>query len=305
MWSIGSAFGLGLFNEGGISSPADSVRQLPVNSSRLSAPLPPSLGSSGSFEIRLARNQSDIKKAQRLRYKVFYEEGGAIAHPRAALTRRDFCPLDKVCDHLLVIDHAHRNRLGRVKPKVVGTYRLLLSDIALKHGGFYSQTEFVIGPLLARHADKKFLELGRSCVHADYRSKRVIELLWRGLWIYAQHHAVDVLIGCASLPSVNPKNLALPLSFLYHHALADAEWQVRPCGTSALSMAMLDKEAVDPRRGLASLPPLIKAYLRAGARFGEGAVIDWQFKTTDVFTILPLAQLGERYIDHYSNDHEN
>jgi len=301
MWSFGSAFGFGVHSEEYSSLPSAVEPETVRRRDRASgSPLPAMLGASGPFEIRLAQNKRDIKKAQRLRYKVFYEEGGATAHSRSALLRRDLCALDKICDHLLVFDTAHRNRFGRLKPKLVGTYRLLRGDVAEKYGGFYSQTEFLIAPMLARHADKRFLELGRSCVHADYRSKRVIELLWRGLWIYAQHYEIDVLIGCASLPGTQAKKLALPLSFLHHHAQAEPEWQVRPCGTSAVSMAILDKQEVDPRRGLASLPPLIKAYLRAGARFGDGAVIDWQFNTTDVFTVMPLDQLGERYIEHYT-----
>lgn len=270
------------------------------------APLRPSrkparvLGRFGNFEIRLAKRK-EVRKAQRLRYKVFYEEGSAVAHGRGALVRRDLCRFDKHCDHLLIVDLAARNAFGRVKPKIVGTYRLLRGEIAAANGGFYSESEFDIGPLLRRHAGKKFLELGRSCVHPKYRSKRVIELLWRGLWTYAQKHKIDVMFGCASLPGINPLALALPLSFLHHHASADAEWQVKPRGCG-VSMNALDKGALDPRRGLAVLPPLIKAYVRLGAKFGEGAVIDHQFGTTDVFTVLVVADIEQRYIAYYGSD---
>src|SRR5579863_3692249 len=201
--------------------------------------LPRVLGRFGNFEIRIARRK-EIRKAQRLRYKVFYEEGGAIAHGPGALVRRDICPFDKFCDHLLIVDLTARNAFGRVKPKIVGTYRLLRSEVAAEHGGFYSEGEFDIAPLLARHAGKRFLELGRSCVHAKYRSKRVIELLWRGLWTYIQHYHIDVMFGCASLPGTNPLALALPLSFLHHHASAESEWQVRPRLGRAVPMDVLD-----------------------------------------------------------------
>ena len=154
----------------------------------------------------------------------------------------------------------------------------------------------------ARHAGKRFLELGRSCVHAKYRSKRVIELLWRGLWTYIQHYHIDVMFGCASLPGTNPLALALPLSFLHHHASAESEWQVRPRAGRAVPMDVLDKGAIDQRRGLAALPPLIKGYLRVGAKFGEGAVIDPQFGTIDVFTVMPIAEIEQRYIAYYGGD---
>ena len=266
--------------------------------------LPSVLGRFGPFEVRLAATRREIRKAQRLRFKVFYEEGQAIPNQGAALTRRDICPFDKFCDHLLVIDREQLNRLGRRKPKVVGVYRLLRGDVAARHQGFYSETEFDIAPLLARHPGKRFLELGRSCVHANYRSKRVIELLWRGLWSYAKHHRIDVLIGCASLPGADPLALALPLSFLHRHALACEEWSVRPLAGRGVDMAILDGKAIDAREGVAALPPLLKAYLRAGAKFGDGAVIDPQFRTTDVFTIMPLADLEERYISYYGGPME-
>jgi putative hemolysin len=259
------------------------------------------VGRCGTFEICLATTKKEIRKAQRLRYKVFYEDGHAIAQPGAALVRRDLCRFDKICDHLLVIDTAARNSFGRTKPRVVGTYRLLRGEVAACHGGFYSQDEFDIAPLLARHADKRFLEVGRSCVHSKYRSKRVIELLWRGLWIYAKHHKIDVMIGCASLPGTNPLALALPLSFLHHQASAEAEWQVHPREGRAAPMAILDKTAVDNRKGIADLPPLIKAYLRLGAKFGDGAVIDPAFGTIDVFTVMPIAEIEERYIAYFGS----
>jgi putative hemolysin len=295
MWNIATPFGGAVRHTAAYIKPNRIVRDL--------SGLPAVLGRFGPFEVRLATTSREIRKAQRLRFKVFFEEGQAMRQP-AALSRRDICPFDKICDHLLVIDKNQRNRFGRKKPKIVGVYRLLRGDTAARHQGFYSATEFDIAPLLARHPGRRFLELGRSCVHAQYRSKRVIELLWRGLWVYAQHHRIDVLIGCASLPGVDPLALALPLSFLHRHALADEEWRVRPLAGRGVPMAVLDTKAIDVRKGVAALPPLLKAYLRAGAKFGDGAVIDAQFGTTDVFTILPLTDLEERYQDYYGGPME-
>ena len=255
---------------------------------------------SGSLEVRLATTRKEIKKAQRLRYKVFFEEGQAKPDPAAALTRRDICPFDRLCDHLLVIDHAARTpRPGRLKPRVVGTYRLLRQDVAARNGGFYSAREFDIAPLLARHPGLHFLELGRSCVLASHRSKKTLELLWRGLWAYVQHHRVDVMIGCASFPGANPLAHALPLRFLAGEAAAPPQWNVRAQPHRRVPMTGHGEARTDARKVLAALPPLIKGYLRVGARFGDGAVIDRQFGTTDVFVVMPVADIAARYAAHF------
>lgn len=259
----------------------------------------PCLGTFGALEVRLATTKKQVRKAQRLRYKVFYEEGGAKADRTAALIRRDICPYDAACDHLLVVDHAAVNRLSKLKPKVVGTYRLLRQERAEGHHGFYSAQEYDIAPLLARHGAKRFLELGRSCVLAPYRSKRTLELLWRGIWAYAKHYKIDALFGCASLQGTNPLAHAASLSFLTHCAGASDEWSVRALPERLVAMPMLSRDGVDKRRALAALPPLIKGYLRCGAKVGDGAAIDHQFGTTDIFIIMPVAELDLRYIEHF------
>ncbi len=253
------------------------------------------LGRLGSLEVRLATRKREVRKAQRVRFKVFYEEGAAVADRRSALTRRDRCAFDAVCDHLLVVDHASAGGLGLPRTKVVGTYRLLRQEVAQRRGGFASSAEFDLGPLLARHPRSRFLELGRSCVLPPYRSRRTIELLWRGLWRYAHHHRVDALIGCASFPGTDVSELALPLSYLHHHAAAAPEWRARARPDRLVDMAVLPPAQIDVRRAVAALPPLIKGYLRCGARFGEGAVVDHRFGTTDVLAVMPVATVDPRY----------
>jgi putative hemolysin len=261
--------------------------------------LGPSLGWSGSLELRLATKKSEIRKAQKLRFKVFFEEGGAAPDGATALVRRDICRFDKVCDHLLVIDHAARNRFGKAKPRVVGAYRLLRQDVAQANFGFYSAQEFDIGPLLAQHPQSRFLELGRSCVLAEYRGKRTIEMLWRGIWAYVKHYRIDAMIGCASLEGTDPAKLAPQLSFLFHHAKAAPQWRVRPLPGKFTRMDRLAPGEVDAKRALAGLPPLIKGYMRVGAKFGDGAVIDRQFGVTDVFVVMPIAEIEGRYIEYF------
>ncbi|MGA8170423.1 MAG: GNAT family N-acyltransferase [Methylocystis sp.] len=258
----------------------------------------------GALEVRLAVTKREIRKAQRLRFKVFFQEGGAIADAKTAFTRRDADRFDRYCDHLIVIDHEARTRFGKVKAKVVGAYRLLRGDVAREKCGFYSADEYDISELLARHPDKRFLELGRSCVLSAYRGKRTIDLLWRGLLAYTRHHRIDVMIGCASFEGANALAHATALSYLAHHARAEGEWRVSARGGRYTPMEILGRDAMDGRRALASLPPLVKGYLRVGARFGDGAVIDRKFNTVDVFVVMPVERMDARYIEHFGGSGE-
>lgn len=265
-------------------------------------PLDGALGRSGSLEVRLARGPRDVWRAQRLRYRVFYQEMSAKPDAASRLFRRDADRFDKICDHLLVIDHAARGRFGQIKPKVVGTYRLMRQSVAERNGGFYTQAEFDLAPMLARHPGANGLELGRSCVLQPYRNKKTVELLWHGIWAYVRHHRIDAMFGCASFDGTDPDALALPLSFLHHHARSEGEWAVSAQAGRFIDMDRLPAEMVDAKLALKSMPPLIKGYLRVGARFGTGAVIDRQFGTTDVLVMLPVAAIDRRYVTYLGDE---
>jgi putative hemolysin len=266
---------------------------------RGAAPAGDVLGRLGSLEVRLARTAADVRRAQRLRFDVFYREMSAVPAAATRLARRDIDLYDAVCDHLLVIDHAAAGGAGR--PSVVGTYRLLRQEVAERQGGFYSAAEFDVAALLARHRDARFLELGRSCVLPPYRNRRTVELLWHGIWSYVLAHRLDVMIGCASLEGTDPDALALPLSFLHHFARAADPWRVSALAQRRVEMNRLPAAAIDRKAALHALPPLIKGYLRLGATIGDGAVIDRQFGTTDVFIVLPVAAISTRYIGHFGD----
>ena len=167
------------------------------------------LGRIGSLEVRLARDEAEIAAAQEVRYRVFYDEMGAQKGALQALDRRDADRFDPVCDHLLVLDS---NISGPEHNRIVGTYRLLRQEAAIAAGGFYSQDEFDLPDLVARHPGERFLELGRSCVLPDYRSKRTIEVLWQGIWAYTNHQRIGVMTGCASFPGTDPAVHAEALS---------------------------------------------------------------------------------------------
>lgn len=265
------------------------------------AALPQTLGRIGSLEVRLAANAAEVRRAQKLRWRVFYEEMQAIADGPSRLARRDIDAFDAICDHLVVIDHAviERPPFGLPRPAIVGTYRLLRQEVADRNGGFYTASEFDIASLIARHRGKRFLELGRSCVLPAYRSKRTVELLWQGIWTYVLAHRIDVMFGCASLEGTDPKALSLELSFLHHNARPPAEWAAAAIPSRHVEMGRLSKDAIDMKRALHELPPLIKGYLRIGAYVGEGAVVDRQFNTTDVLIVLPVSAIHPRYIGHF------
>jgi putative hemolysin len=262
---------------------------------------PASLAKSGSLEVRLAVTKKEIRQAQKLRYRVFFEEGGATPDPTARLIRRDICPFDKVCDHLIALDHAPP---GGGKPEVVGVYRLLRQEIAEANFGFYSAGEFDIAPMLARHKNKNFLEVGRSCVAPGYRNKPTLELLWRGLWLYARRHGVQAMFGCASLDGAEPAAHALALSYLNAAAKPADEWRVAAAPGRGVATAMLDAGAIDPRKAVRTLPPLVKGYWRLGASFASEAVVDQTFGTTDVFVILPVEAIEQRYLAYFGAERE-
>jgi putative hemolysin len=257
------------------------------------------LGRIGTLEVRLAQTAAEVRQAQKLRYRVFYQEGSAVPNPGRLFARRDIDAYDAICDHLLVVDHATRDRSALNRPRVVGTYRLLRQPLAEEYGGFYSAGEFDVGALTARHGNLQFLELGRSCVLAPYRNKRTVELLWYGIHAYILQNRCDVMFGCASLDGTDPRRLALPLSFLHHYAPAPEPWYAQAIPERYVGMNRMSKETIDTKEALRALPPLIKGYLRIGAYIGDGAVVDYEFGTTDVLIVLPVSAIKQRYLEHF------
>jgi putative hemolysin len=230
----------------------------------------------------------------------------AVPGALAMLSRRDEDAFDPVFDHLLVVDHGDPNDGRRWRrARVVGTYRVLRQEVADLNDGFYTQGEYNIEPLIhAKGAGYSFMELGRSCVLKPYRNKRTLELLWQGVWSYVREHGANVMIGCASFAGTDPKAHATALSYLYHTALAPEDWRVKAHEHLRVDMNMMPADAVDVRAAIKALPPLIKGYLRVGAYIGDGAVIDHQFGTTDVFVIMPVEAINTRYFAHFGSPDE-
>jgi putative hemolysin len=246
----------------------------------------------GGLEVLLATSAAEVEAAQRLRYRVFYDEMGAKPTPEMAAAGRDFDEFDDVCDHLLVIDREH----GEGPLGVVGTYRLQRRE-SRRFSRFYSASEYDVDKIASFPG--RVLELGRSCVDAAYRTKMTMQFLWRGIAGYVFTHNIDLMFGCASLPGTDPQALAVPLSFLYHHHLAPDAIRPRALPGLYTDMNLLPAEAISPRQAIEDLPPLVKGYLRLGGFVGDGAVIDRQFNTTDVCIIVKTELITRKYVRHY------
>jgi len=259
----------------------------------------PVLAIAGSLEVRLAETEHEVEQAQRLRYCVFYEEMSAVPSPQMREAGRDFDKYDEVCDHLLVVDREAHGEDGQ--PLVVATYRLTREKDAARAGGFYTAGEYDIAPMLNGLPEgTKFLELGRSCVLKSYRARPgTMQLLWKGLMAYVARFDIDLMFGCASLAGTDPETLALPLAYLHHFHPMPAHLKVRARPELFVDMNAMPKETIEPREGLRSLPPLLKGYVRAGCCIGDGAVIDRQFGTTDVFIYFPLSGIDARYKNRF------
>ncbi|WP_170505282.1 GNAT family N-acetyltransferase [Ruegeria arenilitoris] len=237
-----------------------------------------------SFTVKLAQTEDELRAAQRLRYDVFVRElggGGEMVDHDAGLERDKF---DPYFDHMLAIDD--------LTGEVVGVYRLLPGERAAELGQFYSEDEYDLTVL--KQSGRKLLELGRSCVHRDYRGGTAMYHLWNGLAAYVNERDIEVLFGVASFHGTDVQELAQPLSMLHHNHLAPPDLRVRAQPEVFESMDLVAPADLDRRAAIVQVPALIKAYLRLGGFVGEGAFIDHSFNTTDVCLILDTARMNER-----------
>ncbi|WP_146345287.1 GNAT family N-acetyltransferase [Phaeobacter marinintestinus] len=245
-----------------------------------------------TFTVKIAETDAELRAAQALRYEVFVRElggGGTMVDHDAGIERDRF---DPYFDHMIVTDV----RTGQV----VGVYRLLRDDQAQEIGQFYSEDEYDLTVL--KNSGRKLLELGRSCLHRDFRSGMAMYHLWNGLSDYVTRHKIEVLFGVASFHGTNIATLAKPLSMLHHNHLAPPDLRVRAQAEHFQSMDLVPEDQLNRRLAMVETPALIKAYLRLGGFVGEGAYIDHDFNTTDVCLILDTSRLNERQRRIYSNE---
>lgn len=249
---------------------------------------------SGSLEVRLAENSLEIDAAQALRYKVFYEEMKANATEKQNKLKRDIDNFDHNFDHILVFDN---NIRGTIKQKVIGTYRLNRGKQYSKEKLFYTSNEYDISTLINYNGN--ILELGRSCVAKDYRTGSTMQLLWSFIAQYVIKYDIEVMFGCASFPGTDPGLHKIAFDYLHRNYLAPKN--IRPRALKNRYIGMKNEKIIKCsfKEFLSSMPPLIKGYIRLGAFIGDGAVIDYDFNTTDVCIVLPTEKIASRYKLHY------
>jgi len=240
----------------------------------------------GKIAVSWARHQDEVRQAQRLRYRVFALEMGAILG--GSVPGHDIDLFDDYCEHLLVRDADSF--------EVIGTYRVLTPAQARRAGGTYSDTEFDLTRL--RDLRPRMVELGRSCVHQDYRHGGVILALWGALAEFMGRNRLDTMIGCASIPmcyhgTATGQAAASIWRQVGQGHLASAEHHVTP--RLALPVDQLDGSLdIDP-------PALIKGYLRLGAKVLGPPAWDPDFNSADLPMMMRIADLPARYQKHFSN----
>jgi putative hemolysin len=239
------------------------------------------------FVLKLADTDAELASAQRLRYRVFVEEMGARpAYDTAAGQEAD--AFDPFFDHLVLKD----NRIADDRENVIGVYRLMQGETAAAGPGFYSAAEYDLNNLLK--TGRRVVELGRSCVDANYRGGLALHLLWQGVADYVMRNDIELLFGVASFAGVSPENYADGLSFLHYNHLAPEDLRVFAKEESCLSMALKMKDKIDRPKAVRQIPPLIKSYLRLGGFVGQGAYLDQDFNTIDVCVVLDRALIPDR-----------
>ncbi len=237
--------------------------------------------SHGRFAVKLAVGKQEIDAALRLRFEVFNLELGK-GLPESYLTEKDEDAYDDYCDHLIAIDTE--------TDKIVGTYRMMPGVVAENSIGYYSETEFDLTALRDLPGSK--LELGRSCVHRNFRSASVISLLWRGIASYVAKYDIRHLFGCGSMHSSNPAEISLVYSYLNRFHRADERHQVKPLRRlrEVRMHSFCDRD-----QAFAAMPPLMKGYLRLGAKICGEPAYDHIFGTTDFLILLDTQKVLDRY----------
>ena len=245
--------------------------------------------------VSWASSEEDLRDAQRLRYDVFVIEMGAI--PNEVICdggdRLERDRFDLFCDHLLVRAPATPEE---PRGEVIGTYRVLRPEQARRAGGFYCDTEFDLSPLSTLRS--RTVELGRSCVHPDWRSGSVVMMMWRALGAFMVTHQLSTMIGCASVwIGDDGASVSAIWEQLRHTHLVEKRWQIEP--RFPLLPTDFSLCHVDVAYAKVRVPPLIKGYLRCGARLLGPPARDLAFNTADLPMMMHFSDITSRYRTHF------
>lgn len=239
------------------------------------------------FVVSEARTEREKEAAYRLRHSVFVAELGGTSTSGDGFETDRFDPF---CRQLILTDRDEHDR-------VIGTYRALDPAGAAAVGGYYSQTEYDLGPILA--SGRKVLEFGRSCLHPDYRGGPAMAALWTHILDMVRREQVELLFGVASFHGADPEAHRGALSILHHNHLTRAALRPRALAPGRVPMDRVAPENLDRKAAMRDMPALIKAYLRLGATVGEGAFVDRVFNTTDICIVLDMDRLNTRHSRFY------
>ena len=241
--------------------------------------------------IKLAETNSEIKKAQSLRYSVFYKEKNAKAGLFKKMLRRDFDKIDRFADHLIVIDKNRRS----LQNNIIGTYRLIRGDLANQYGGFYTSTEFELSNIFHSYKNNQILELGRSCIHKKYRNGSTINLLWRAIANYVSIYDIKILLGCVSFPGTNVMNFSDELAYLKKNHSLQSDLSVKSLDVNIYPINNSKNKNVSDLKLFITLPPLIKGYLRVGGKVSESCFVDHDFNTIDLCVVVQTNDINNKY----------
>lgn len=242
------------------------------------------------FEVKIAQNEKEIRQAQNLRHEVFrIELGGKLKQGESFELEEDI--YDKFCDHLIVID--------KTINQIVGTYRLCLGSKINKRLGFYSEKFFYIRKIKKLAKNYEILELGRSCIHKDYRSRPVINLLWSGIAKYVKDNNVRYLFGSVRLLSNNPIEVSRIFKFIRERYYAGPEFRVYPKLRNKFPGLIENIEIKNPREILRILPPLVKGYLNIGVLCCGLPALNLDFSSVVIFILLDIEKIPPAYKEHF------
>ena len=253
----------------------------------------------GDFVIKLVEKKSELKKAQALRYSVFYKEQKAKSSIPKKMLGLDYDKADKFADHLIVIDKGSKG----TKKKIVGTYRLIRGDVSANFGGFYTSSEFNLSNVLNSYNHSQILELGRSCVHKDYRNGTTMKLLWKAIAEYIKLYDIKIILGCASFSGTDVIKFSNELIYLRENYSLPNDLSVESLDNNIhpVYKKIKTKTNIKNLRTFAKLPPLIKGYLRVGGKVSESFYIDYDFNTIDLCVIVKTDNINKKYKKKFLN----
>lgn len=251
----------------------------------LIGPPPAEIIPGGQYAVRFAQTRNEIEAVQKMRFEVFNLELGQ-GLDTSYETGRDEDRFDATCHHLMAV------KLGTDKP--VGTYRVQTAEMAATGKGFYSTTHFDLSTLPASLLDEA-VEMGRACIDIEHRSVKVLQMLWQGLGLYLNRQGKRYLFGCSALRSKDPAKGMRVFNYLVQEGHMHPTFSVLPHPHLSCMALGNTTQCADT----SEVPPLLRAYLRRGAKVCGPPAFDLEFGTIDYFSVIDPEGLDPNALDYY------